>query len=325
MQGMKGAAKRINEKFEAGIVGSLSRRWRTVGPEVLDRHSAFIRQHYIHPSEYWDTEGGKADMRGLTIDRLYTDRRKYIPWINSFLPLQGATILEIGSGTGSSTVALAEQGAIVTGVDILEEGIAVAKEKCRIFGVQADLAVGNFLDYAAGGGERFDAVIFFAALEHMLIEERMQALPLAWNLIRPGGYLIVIEAPNRLWKFDDHTSRLPFFNWLPRELALQYIQFSPRAELVRVLTPASESTLLELQRWGLGVSFHEFDLSLGRDARNSVCSSLGPFLRRRSPFRRIGWHVTGEAKFSRILGQSAPDVSDSWFEPYLNLAIQRRG
>lgn len=101
------------------------------------------------------------------------------------------------------------------------------------------------------------------------------------------------------------------------------MQFSPRVELVDLLTPPSEANLTELQRWGLGVSFHEFDLSFGKDIRNSVSYGLGAFLRGRSPLRYIGWHLLGHAKFARILRQQVPDAPNAWFEPSLNLAIQR--
>lgn len=321
---VKRIAKAVDRKlFESSILRDFSRNWRSADAEQLELHREFIKKNYIHPARYWETEGGEQDLRGLTFDRLDSDRRTYIPWLSSFLPLRESNILEIGAGTGSSTVALAEQGAWVTGIDILEEGIAVAKDKCRVFGVQANLIVGNFLEYAPENNHRFDAVIFFASLEHMLPEERLQALPRAWEMIRPGGFLIIIEAPNRLWHYDAHTSLLPFFNWLPQQLALQYIEFSPRIELVDLLTPPSEANLLELQRWGLGVSFHEFDLALGKDIRNSVSPSFQAFLRRRSPLRYIAWRVKGDAKFARLLKKSAPDVPSAWFEEFLDLAIQR--
>jgi 2-polyprenyl-3-methyl-5-hydroxy-6-metoxy-1,4-benzoquinol methylase len=253
---------------------------------------------------------------------LNDNRKTRIPWINAFLPLRGCRILELGTGTGSSTVALAEQGATVIGVDINERAIKIAEDKCRIFGVSAELVVANAVDYMTHSNESFDAVIFFAVLEHMLLDERLKALARAWDLIRDRGCLIILEAPNRLWYFDSHSSRLPFFNWLPEKLALQYMQFSPRVELVELLTPPSEANLLDLQRWGLGVSFHEIDLSLGKDVRNLEHHSLKEYLRRRSPLRFLGWHATGDAKYVRILKRAAPDVPGGWFEPYLNIAIQ---
>ncbi len=322
MAGIKNAAQRINKKYESAIVGKLKKNWRPVNTEDLNAHREFIKKHYIHPVSYWETEGGKKDLEGLVLDRVTLDRKTYIPWINSFLPLNGSSILELGAGTGSSTVALAEQGATVIGVEILEQAVRVAKDKCRIFGVSAEFEAANAVDYMAKSDKTFDAVIFFAVLEHMLPEERLEALSRAWQLIRPRGYLIIIEAPNRLWYLDSHTAWLPFFNWLPPQLALQYMQFSPRVELVELLTPPSEENLIELYRWGLGVSFHEIDLSLGKDVRNLEHHSLGEFLRRRSPLRYLGWHLLGDAKYVRFLKRAAPDVPAGWFEPYLDLAIR---
>jgi S-adenosylmethionine-dependent methyltransferase len=320
---VKAIAKRVNDRLENAIIGDLSKNWHVVGQRPLDMHRDFIRKNYIHPARYWESHGGKADLEGLAIERLKIHRRTYVPWLNSLFSLRGSKILEIGAGTGSSTVAMAEQGAEVIGIDILEQGISVAKDKCRAFGVHADFVVGNFLDYSPQESRPFDAVIFFASLEHMLLHERLEALPHAWDIIKPGGYLIVIEAPNRLWFYDEHTSHLPFFNWLPPQLALHYMKFSPRAELVDLLSPPSEANLLELCRWGLGVSFHEFDLSLGPDIRNAVVSSLRSFLRSRSPLRYIGWHVQGHARFARFLNARAAEVPRFWFEPYLDLAIRR--
>jgi 2-polyprenyl-3-methyl-5-hydroxy-6-metoxy-1,4-benzoquinol methylase len=321
MAGIKDVAKSINEKYESAIAGDTSKNWRAVAAEDLKGHREFIKKNYS-PASYWETEGGKIELEGRTFGRVNRDRQTYIPWINSFLPLRGCRILELGTGTGSSTVALAEQGVTVIGVDILEQAIRVAKDKCRIFGVSAEFVLTNAVDYMTTCDECFDAIIFFAVLEHMLPDERLEALVRAWHIIRPRGYLIILEAPNRLWYFDSHTAKLPFFNWLPEKLALQYIQFSPRVEFVELLTPPSEANLLKLQRWGLGVSFHEVDVSLGKDIRNLEHRSLGEFLRRRSPLRYLGWHLSGDAKYVRFLKRAAPDVPEGWFEPYLNLAIQ---
>lgn len=164
-ENLKTIAKKVNARFEAAIVGDLSRNWRTVEEEQLELHREFIKKNYIHPAHYWETEGGKVDLNGLAIDRVKFDRRTYIPWINSFIPLKDSSILEIGAGTGASTVALAEQGATVTGIDILEQGLAVAKDKCRMFGLQAHLMVENILDYSPPTAQCYDAVIFFASLE----------------------------------------------------------------------------------------------------------------------------------------------------------------
>lgn len=321
---LRQAGKNLNYFLEDRMVGALSRRWKTIDETSLAAHKTFIKKNYIHPPWYWETEGGRIALEELAIERLQFDRRTYIPWLSSLIKLDGSRVLELGSGTGSSTVALAEQGAKVTGLDILADGIKIAKEKCRLFGVESELMVINGVEYMKNCDASFDAVIFFATLEHMLPDERMEALRGAWRVTRPGGYIIIIEAPNRLWYEDGHTSKLPFFNWLPAELALNYMQFSPRKELVELLASPPNNNVVELYRWGLGVSFHEIDLALGIEARRAATKSMRAFLRRRNPIRYAWWHISGERKYSRFLKRAAADVEWCWLEPGIDVAIPRR-
>ena len=48
------------------------------------------------------------DLRAHVRERLESDRRLVVPWLDDAKPLHGQQILEIGCGTGSSTIALAE-------------------------------------------------------------------------------------------------------------------------------------------------------------------------------------------------------------------------
>ena len=73
-----------------------------------------------------------------------------------------------------------------------------------------------------------DMVLLFAVLEHLTQEERIRYLSFIWHeILRPGGYLIVVDTPNRLSYFDEHTSVMPFFHLLPPYLALRYFDRSP--------------------------------------------------------------------------------------------------
>jgi predicted SAM-dependent methyltransferase len=45
----------------------------------------------------------------------------------------------------------------------------------------------NATEVAAAFEDRaFDLIIFYASLEHMLIEERLQAIADTWAMLRPG-------------------------------------------------------------------------------------------------------------------------------------------
>lgn len=93
------------------------------------------------------------------------------PCLGDAKPIQEATILEIGCGTGSSVVALAEQGAKVIAVDIDENSLSVARERCRVYGVDASFFKANATEvHRLFSGEHFDLIIFYASLEHMTHE-----------------------------------------------------------------------------------------------------------------------------------------------------------
>jgi S-adenosylmethionine-dependent methyltransferase len=151
------------------------------------------------------------------------------PWLNSIFALRGSKIIEIGCGTGSSSVSLAEQGADVVGIDVSNRALEVARVRFDLYGLKGTFRVANATDVtkiAAGGN--VDAVIFFAVMEHMTWEERATSLRETWNLLQSGQHLIIIETPNRLWHTDTHTSTDPFFYWLPDELAIPYSRYTHR-------------------------------------------------------------------------------------------------
>jgi S-adenosylmethionine-dependent methyltransferase len=255
--------------------------------------------------------------------RLDRFRRVVIPWLHATRPLIDTTILEIGSGYGASTYALAEQGARVTGVDIDPSGLADADRVLRAADLHADLHCSNAIDLAEiGAGTRYDSVIFWACLEHMTVPERIVALRDAWKLLPIGGHLTLIETPNRLWPQDSHTSLLPFFSWLPDDLALSYAQFSPREGFPDRLVDADEEMLQFLRR-GRGVSFHEFDLAIADGSEIEMRSCMQLERRQRNLVRRIGWSVSAAGRTERALQGFAPDRHRAWFQPFLYLTLER--
>jgi S-adenosylmethionine-dependent methyltransferase len=249
--------------------------------------------------------------------RLENNRRFVVPWLNAVRPLKGMRILEIGCGTGSSTVALAEQGAHVIAVDIDAPALEVSRERCRVYGVSAEIIEGNaerLVDFGP-----VDAVLYYAALEHMKHAERMRSLAEAWTALTKGGLLGIIETPNRLWYFDAHTSRLPFYNWLPDDLAFLYSRFSAK-EIFRdsYRDPTPESTDHFLRR-GRGVSYHEIDLAIGPTQGLETVTSLISYFGWRKKLRtpRLA------RRYKALLRQIRPDLHEGWFEPDLDVILRK--
>jgi ubiquinone/menaquinone biosynthesis C-methylase UbiE len=265
----------------------------------------------------------KEDFDDVMYGTVIRNRATVIPWLSSIRPLADMRVLEVGTGSGGSIVPLAEQGAYVVGSDIDAESLTVAEDRCRIYGLadRTELHVMNATDLqAAFRGRHFDAVIFFASLEHMTLEERWRSLPQAWELLANGGWLVIIETPNRLWWYDGHTSELPFYNWLPDELAFRYRGYSHRRELSSLL-PQQGQELLSLVRLGRGASYHEFQIALPHVKLGEVASCMRIWQRRRNPLRRIHWEISGGAAFSRLLRRAAPEIHQAFFQPYLDFVL----
>jgi 2-polyprenyl-3-methyl-5-hydroxy-6-metoxy-1,4-benzoquinol methylase len=258
-----------------------------------------------------------ADAHEHLLARTESDRRLIVPWLDAACCLDGLRILEVGCGTGCSTVVLAEQGALVTGIDVDADALRVAHDRCRLYGLHARLLELNAVEAARHfrTGD-FDLIIFFACLEHMTLSERMEALPALWNLLPDGAWLAIVETPNRLWYFDFHTSLLPFFNWLPDDLAFAYSKFSERERFKDDFRVNNPSHMQEFLRKGRGVSYHEFDLAVGTHA---VFSSFSTFY----GYRYTMLRSMRARHFKSILRSFRPDLHDGWFEPSLDLLMRK--
>lgn len=107
-----------------------------------------------------------------------------------------ASALEIGCGTGYTLGALrsALPGAQLTGTELFEEGLAVARQRWpNVRLMQADARALPF-------ESEFDLLTAFDVLEH--IEDDVRALAELRRVVRPGGGLI-ITVPQHQWLWSD--------------------------------------------------------------------------------------------------------------------------
>jgi S-adenosylmethionine-dependent methyltransferase len=323
MHSMLADARQAARKLLWPVPAHLRQRHINPGDEAIQAVERSCRANYYkgwRGEARYSKEGFEEDLRDNVSQRLESDREKVVPWTDAAMPLQGKRILEIGCGTGSSTVALAEQGAVVTGIDIDEDALVVARERCRAYGLQAEFRAMNAQSLARTfRQDEFDLIIFFASLEHMTIDERLGALSDAWDLLPRNAMLSVVETPNRLWYYDDHTSYLKFYHWLPDELAFHYSRFSPREnfrEVYRKYDPASQEHFL---RRGRGMSFHEFDLAIQPVKELRVVSSLSSFRGLRHKIRQRKTDRAYKAMLMRIF----PGIHEGFFDSDLYLILQK--
>lgn len=293
---------------------------------------AVLRSHYFSSPElyagpdYLASSEGKGDLAAHISGRLQDFRSRAIPWIiDAAGPLKGKHILEIGCGTGSSTVAMAEQGALVTGVEPHSGSLAVAQKRISHHGLDSDFIEGN-ADQALALSGSFDIIALFAVIEHMTWSERRRALRQAWARLGPGGHLIIAEAPNRLWYFDDHTSQEHFFMWLPDEIAVAFSERTPRPRFnshFRATDTTDPEAMVRFARWGRGVSYHDFALALEVEPeRIPVISALELYIRKMTrsdlAFRHTPWR-----RYEHLIHGMRPDIHPGFFTQYLDIILHK--
>ena len=131
-----------------------------------------------HASQWWNTEGPLKTLHDINPTR--------IEFIQKYTEFKGRHVIDVGCGGGVLAEGMASKEAVVTGLDVEPEAIAVAKAH----------ALENNLDinYVCQPIESFDAGIFdfvtcLEMLEH--VPEPKMIIEHCMRLLKPGGYLFL--------------------------------------------------------------------------------------------------------------------------------------
>ncbi len=299
--------------------------FRPIDDVSLQRFRQVLLDTYFSDRlDFVDTEKGRAELQTHLLNRVERVRFDVVPWLHASMPLASARILEIGCGTGSDTVALTEQGAEVVAMDVHAPSLQAARARLDMYGLEADLVEGSAADLGAClGGREFDMVLFTASLEHMTLSERLVAIRDSWGMVRPGGLWGMVETPNRLWWFDGHTSQLPFYHWLPDELAFRCARMSARPRFGDVYDTLDEERMLHFLRRGRGMSFHEMVVAVGITDGVPVESDRRSYLRANRPL--LGYRIAPglNRRYHAFLRSVAPDIPPAWLMEYLEILIRK--
>ena len=157
--------------------------------------------------------------------------RHFLDPLFQYLRGRGArdlSVLEVGCSFGHMTEYLAEQpevAGIVT-FDTDPAFVAIVRTKVEDLGlgkVREVALLGNDetrrLPYADGA---VDLVVVTGVIEHLPVRNRRAQVDEYYRVLAPGGHIVILDTPNRLFPFETHSIGLPLVQWLPPGLAYRY-------------------------------------------------------------------------------------------------------
>lgn len=110
-----------------------------------------------------------------------------LKWIDRQAPLMGKKVLDVGCGGGILSEAMAGAGATVTGIDMSDKALKVARLHLYESGRQVDYELASAEDYADRHAGEFDVVTCMEMLEH--VPEPASVVAACARLARPGGWV----------------------------------------------------------------------------------------------------------------------------------------
>lgn len=186
-------------------------------------------------------------------DRGARSHRWRLRWLDAMVDVRpGARIVDLGAGAGIISRHLARRGAVVEGVDLAPEAVAVARRRCEGLAVHLAIADAARCDHLPDAS--FDKAVSCDLIEHVEDDTMRGVLREAWRLLKPGG-LFYVYSPNR-----DH--------WIERMKARNFLLKNPAGhvrvrriaevvaalvscgfEIVRIARPPSMLPIVQWLEW----------------------------------------------------------------------------
>lgn len=117
--------------------------------------------------------------------------------VRQLRPAPGVSILDAGCGRGEVLLACAQAGAGVAGVDYSQAAVDLTRETLAEF-PDADIRQGD-VTALPWPDATFDRVQFSDVVEHLDPPQTVPAFSEFRRVLKPGGYLLVHTAPNRMF------------------------------------------------------------------------------------------------------------------------------
>lgn len=131
--------------------------------------------------QYYSYERDSSTDYGLEVEKYF---------VQMVGDVRGKRVLDIGSGYGNTALKLAQQGAIVTSIDIAPKLIEGCKYRAAKHNLDIEFLVMDATNMSFAP-ESFDIILGFRTVHHLQNIKKFFAD--SKKLLRPGGFLIVVE------------------------------------------------------------------------------------------------------------------------------------
>ena len=148
-----------------------------MSPVTRNIDDSELRRFEAQADEWWNPKG---EFRGL-----HDINPLRLAYIMDRAALAGKRVLDVGSGGGLLTEAMAAAGAKVTGIDASEPPLTVARRHMNQTGLVIDYRLQTAESMAKRQPESFDVVTCMELLEH--VPEPGSIVTACGRLVKPGG------------------------------------------------------------------------------------------------------------------------------------------
>jgi 2-polyprenyl-6-hydroxyphenyl methylase / 3-demethylubiquinone-9 3-methyltransferase len=219
-----------------------------VSPEEIARFDKLA-------ARWWDPDGESRPLHDLNPVRA--------AYVAARVDLRDARVADVGCGGGLLSEALARAGARVTGIDLGEKVIEVARLHLHESGLAVDYRVQSSADLAAAEPAGFDAVCCMELIEH--VPDPAALVSDLATMLKPGGWLFMSTINRTPAAFGAAILGAEYvMRMLPRGTH-HYEQFLKPSELARLLRPCG----LELQDVS-GLAYNPFNRKAGLSGITAV-------------------------------------------------------
>ena len=201
---------------------------------------------------WWDPESEFKPLHQINPLRL--------DWIDENARIAGKKVVDIGCGGGILAESMAARGALVTGIDLSEKALGVARLHLFESGLQVDYRHISAEELASNAPASFDVVTCMEMLEH--VPDPASTIRACATLVKPGGSVFFSTLNRNLKSYLMAVVGAEYvLNLLPRGTH-EYAKFIKPSELARYVREAG----LDVEEL-IGMQYNPISkvYSLGRD------------------------------------------------------------